>query len=98
MVTDTEKSYPHLEYRPGSAYRQPFLKGRRIRIAVMYHAVHEKAEPRTPEEVARDYDVPVEAVREAVEFAERNPEVLRTDWEREEASLRARGLLNGPSA
>lgn len=96
MLTDAQRVYSHLETRPGSNYRQPFLKGRRIRVVVMYQAVHDAEEPRTPEEVARDFEVPLEAVLEALDYVERNPEVIRDDWEREGASLRARGLLDGP--
>jgi hypothetical protein len=95
MVTEAQKPYRHLEARPGSNYRQFFLKGRRIRAVVMYNAVH-GIEPRTPEAVARDFDVPREAVLEAVDYVERNPSIVQADWDREEASLRARGLLDGP--
>lgn len=95
MTTEVQGQYRHLEARPGSNYRQLFLKGRRIRAEVMYHAVH-GPEPRTPEEVARDFEVPLEAVLEAVDYVERNPAIIRADREREEAKLRARGLLDGP--
>ena len=35
MTPKTETQYQHLEPRPGSNYRQLFLKGRRIRAAVV---------------------------------------------------------------
>jgi hypothetical protein len=35
MSTKTKTEYQHLEPRPGSNYRQLFLKGRRIRAAVV---------------------------------------------------------------
>ena len=38
MATKTETQYQHLEPRPGSNYRQLFLKGRRIRAAVVYES------------------------------------------------------------
>ena len=40
MSTTNETSYQHLEPRPGSSYRQWFLKGRRIRAAVVWEVVH----------------------------------------------------------
>ncbi len=40
MATSTAARYQHLEPRPGSNYRQRFLKGRRIRAAVVYEAFH----------------------------------------------------------
>ena len=30
----TEKTYQHLETRKGSLYRQPFIKGSRIRVEI----------------------------------------------------------------
>ena len=57
-------SYAHLEPRPGSTYRQLFIKGRKIRAEVIYRETVGR-EPRTPEEVAADFDIPVQAVREA---------------------------------
>jgi hypothetical protein len=51
MTGKTETQYQHLEPRPGSNYRTLFLKGRRIRAAVVYEAIH-GPEPRSPEEFA----------------------------------------------
>ncbi len=96
MSTDSQRPYQHLEARPGSNYRQLFLKGRRIRAEVMYHAVH-APDAYTPEELAEGYQVPLEAVYEALDYVEQNPQVIRADREREEAKLRARGLLDGPA-
>src|SRR5262249_3664751 len=50
MTAKTPTHYQHLEPRPGSNYRQLFLKGRRIRAAVVDEAVH-GPDPRTPEEL-----------------------------------------------
>ena len=47
MPTKTETQYQHLEPRPGSNYRQLFLKGRRIRAAVVDEAIH-GPDPFTP--------------------------------------------------
>jgi hypothetical protein len=49
MTTKAELQYQHLEPRPGSNYRTLFLKGRRIRAAVVYEAVY-GPDPFTPEE------------------------------------------------
>ncbi len=97
MSTEVQKPYRYLEPRPGSNYRQLFLKGRRIRAEAMYHAVH-GPDSYTPEELAEGYQVPLEAVYEALDYVERNPQVIQADREREEAKLRARGLLDGPAS
>ena len=91
MATSTAARYQHLEPRPGSNYRQLFLKGRRIRAAVVYEAVH-GPDPYTPEEFARDYGVPLEAVREALDYVANNLPLIEAERDREAADVRARGL------
>ena len=59
--------YFHLAPREGSGYRQYFVKGRNLRAETLYRATV-GPEPKTPDDVARDYDVPVEAVREAIHY------------------------------
>lgn len=86
-----EPVYQHLEYRPGSNYREMFLKGRRIRASVVEGTIY-GPEPITPEEFARDYRVPLEAVHEALDYAARNQELIRQQRDREAADIRARGL------
>lgn len=61
MTTKAETTYQHLEPRPGSNYRRLWLKGRRIRAAVVYEAIH-GPDPRNPEKFARDCQVPFPAV------------------------------------
>jgi len=91
MSTSTAVQYQHLEPRPGSNYRQLFLKGRRIRAAVVYEAVH-GPDPYTPEEFARDYGVPLEAVRDALDYVANNLPQIESERDREAADVRARGL------
>ena len=91
MATSTAARYMHLEPRPGSNYRQLFLKGRRIRAAVVYEAVH-GPDPYTPEEFARDYGVPMEAVREALDYVADHLPLIESERDREAADVRARGL------
>jgi hypothetical protein len=50
----------------------------------------------TPEEVARDYDVPVEAVLEATNYRLRNAALLQKEREEDWADSRIRGLLAAP--
>jgi uncharacterized protein (DUF433 family) len=94
-TTKTPTQYQHLEPRPGSNYRQLFLKGRRIRAAVVDEAIH-GPDPRTPEEFARDYQVPLEAVLEALDYVAQNRPLIEQERDREAAKLRARGF-DGPA-
>jgi uncharacterized protein (DUF433 family) len=89
--TPTDRVYQHLEYRPGSNYREMFLKGRRIRASVVDGWIH-GPEPMTPEEFAQDFQVPLEAVYEALDYVARNRELIRQQRDREAADIRARGL------
>jgi uncharacterized protein (DUF433 family) len=91
MATSTATQYQHLEPRPGSSYRQLFLKGRRIRAAVVYEAVH-GPDPYTPEEFAQEYGVPLDAVREALDYVANNLSLIEIEREHEAADVRARGL------
>lgn len=86
-----ETKYQHLAPNPKSAYRQLFLKGRRIRAWVIY--CDHVAQEMTPEEIATDRDLPVEAVREAIAYCATNPPEVRGDLIREKEYLRARGVL-----
>ena len=91
MTTQTEIQYQHLEPRPGSFYRQLFLKGRRIRAAVVDEVIH-GPDPRTPEEFASGYQVPLEAVLEALDYVARNRPLIQEERDREAADIRPRGL------
>jgi uncharacterized protein (DUF433 family) len=95
MMTKAETQYQHLEPRPGSNYRQLWLKGRRIRAAVVDEAIH-GPDPRSPEEFARDYQVPFPAVLEALDYVAQNLPLIQQERDREAARLRARGLI-GPA-
>jgi uncharacterized protein (DUF433 family) len=94
MDTKATPQYRHLEPRPGSNYRQLWLKGRRIRAAVVHETIH-GPDPMTPEEFAGEFKVPIEAVREALDYVAHNMPLIQAEREEEAASLRARGLI-GP--
>lgn len=48
-------------------------------------------EPLSPEEVAREYNLPVEAVLEAIDYCVKNKELLDAERAREEAWIKATG-------
>jgi uncharacterized protein (DUF433 family) len=80
----TNGEYQYLGPRYGSRYHQYFINGTRLRAGVMYGYIA-GPDAMSPEEVARDFNVPLAAVLECVEYCEKNPDVLRQDWEEEEA-------------
>ena len=46
----------------------------------------------TPDEIAREFDLPVEAVREAISYCESNPPELFDDYAHEEALDETAGI------
>ena len=90
-MATVQDTYQHLAPNPKSAYRQLFIKGRRIRAWVIY--CDHVAQGMTAEEIAADRDLPVEAVREAIAYCASNPPEVRGDLIREEEHMRAAGML-----
>ena len=74
-MSSTSINYVHLAPNPKSAYKQLFVKGTRIPARALY-GWYACQEPLTPEEIAADYDLPVEAVREAIAYCESDPPEL----------------------
>ena len=93
MALDTE--YKHLEARPGSNYRQLFVKGRRIRAGILYRLTI-NVEQLTPKEVATEYDLPLNVVLEAIDYCKRHSDVLEADRQMEDETLRKYGLDQPP--
>ena len=92
---DTNGEYQYLRPKRGSLYRQLFLG--RIRAEVLYRETVGN-DPLTPDEVAREYGVPVAAVLEAVDYCIKNKELLDAERAREEAQIKADGRDRWPYA
>ena len=92
MNPTTSTTWKHPAPNPKSKYKQLFIKGRRIRARTLYGAYMSAEEPRTPEEIAIDYDLPLEAVREAIAYCQSDPPEIREDFEREERIMEATGM------
>jgi uncharacterized protein (DUF433 family) len=91
MNTTPTTDYRHLSPRPESAYRQLFVKGTRIRAEVLYRQFA-SSEPLTPEEIAANFELPVEAVKEAIAYCESQPAEIAQDRRREEFLAEASGM------
>ena len=87
--------YQHLEQRPGSHYQQLWIKGRHIRAEVLYRLTI-GPEPQLPHEVAQDYNLPVEAVQEAIDYAIQHQDLLNAERAREETRMQQLGLDQPP--
>jgi uncharacterized protein (DUF433 family) len=88
-------TYRFLEPRPESHYRQQFIKGRRIRAEILYSLTMPSADTGeffTPQQIADDYSLPLEAVQEAIAYCESNPPEIEADHRREERLAEASGM------
>ena len=81
---DANGEYQYLKPKRGSRYRQLFFG--RIRAEVLYRETVGR-EPLTPQEVASEYNVPLEAVLEAIDYCVKNKDLL--DAERARAGKKA---------
>jgi hypothetical protein len=88
--------YKYLQPKRGSRYQQLAVGGR-IRAEILYRETL-GAEPLSPEQVAQEYNLPVEAVLEAIHYCEHNRELLDAERAREQAAIEARGLDRWPHA
>ncbi len=88
--------YRYLQPKAGSNYRQLFVNGR-IRAEILYRETV-GAEPLTAEEVAREYQLPVDAVVEAIDYCLHNQELLDEERAREAARIKAAGRDKWPYA
>ena len=96
MSQSTNTTWKHLVPNPKSAYTQLFIRGTRIRARVLYGLYMSDEEPMTPEEIAADFSLPLEAVQEAIAYCQSDPPEIKKDFEREERLMEACGM-NDPN-
>jgi uncharacterized protein (DUF433 family) len=95
-MASVSTQYKYLERDPLSSYKQLSIKGRRIKARTLYGAYMSEAEPRTIEEIAKDWELPIEAVKEAIAYCDSDPPEIREDFAVEEALMEASGM-NDPN-
>jgi uncharacterized protein (DUF433 family) len=95
-MSSASTTYVFLAPKPKSSYKQLFIKGRNIAARTLYGRLMNEEEPATIEEIAADYELPLEAVKEAIAWCQSDPPELREDSAREESLAEASGI-NDPS-
>src|SRR5262245_32326790 len=93
-MTDSP-TYTYLRRKPGSNYKQLFVG--RIRAEVLYRETVGR-EALTPEGVAREYGLSVEAVFEAIDYCQKNKELLDAERAREAKRIADAGRDKWPYA
>jgi uncharacterized protein (DUF433 family) len=92
MSTSTRTTWKYLAPKLGSAYRQLFVAGTRIRARVLYGLYMSDEEAMTPEEIAAEYGLPLQAVQEAIAYCQTRPVEIEEDFRREEELMEATGM------
>ncbi|HEX3464994.1 MAG TPA: hypothetical protein VHS78_13185 [Candidatus Elarobacter sp.] len=72
-----EQQYTYLVMRPHRWRRQLSFNGRRLTVGHFLGRM--RAEDWTPEEAAADFDLPVEAAYEAVQYGERHASLIASE-------------------
>jgi hypothetical protein len=88
-------TYSYLAPRQESRYEQYFFAGRNLRAETLYRATV-GPEPMTANEVAKDYDVPVEAILEAVQYCLHNSALLQKERDKDWNASQSLGLDEAP--
>jgi len=91
-MSTNSKPYQYLTRKPKSVYKQLFVRDRWVSARTLYGMYVSEEMPMTPEEIASDYNLPLEAVQEAIAYCESNPPELAEDYAREQAVMQATGM------
>ena len=86
----TQTEWKYLEERPQLGRKQLYLRGRRLKAFDLW--ANMIANDMTPEEVADNWDVPLEAVRESIQYCETHQDLLKQEAEIERRHLEERGI------
>jgi hypothetical protein len=89
--TQPQTQWKYLRRKPRSNYLQLFVEGR-VAARTIYGQHVNAEEPRTVEELARDFGFPVEAIEEAIAYCRSRPPEIDADFQREEALMEATGM------
>jgi uncharacterized protein (DUF433 family) len=88
--------WKHLVRNPRSWHRQLYIKDRNLTVRQLIGTV--RANGLSPETAAADLDLPVDAVREALDYAEQHPELLNYEAAYERLILEQEGHGRGPGS
>jgi hypothetical protein len=95
-MSTTPKTWKYLVPNLRSSYKQLYVKDRWIAARTLYGQYMTEEGPRTPEQIAEDWDVPLEAVLESIAYCESNPPELLEDYARDEELMELSGM-NDPN-
>ena len=95
-MSTTPREWKYLARRTGSSYKQLCIKDRRIWAWTLYCEFVREEEGRSAEQLAADFQIPLEAVLEAIEYCRSDPPELLEDKRRDDLLAEATGM-NDPN-
>ena len=87
--TQEAQQWNHLIVRPSSWRRQLGLKERNMTVGQLVSTI--RANRYTPEQASEDLELPLEAIQEALEYYEKNKELIQREAAEERRYLAERG-------
>ncbi|MDW8030031.1 MAG: DUF433 domain-containing protein, partial [Armatimonadota bacterium] len=81
MAEKVETTYRYLEARPQTGRKQLYIKGRNMTVWQLLTAMW--ADNETPEQVAKNRDLPIEAIYEALDYYEKNKDLIHAEVDEE---------------
>jgi predicted DNA-binding antitoxin AbrB/MazE fold protein len=89
-----QKGYRHLVARTPSRRRQLYLKGRNLTVGQLVYSM--RADHLLPEQAAEQYDLPLEAIQEALGYYQAHREVIDAEAAAEKRYLQDKGYMLEP--
>ncbi len=86
--------WQYLEKKPHSRRQQLYLKGKRIKASVIYSDM--MVNKMTPEEVADNWELPLAAIEEIIEYCQTHQQLLQQEANEARSQLTAKGVLIEP--
>lgn len=90
----TATKWQYLESRPSSWRQQLYFKGRKLTAFAVWSDMIVNDE--TPQEAAINWDLPLDAINEAIEYCSNNLELINKEALEERYYLEERGILLEP--
>ncbi|MDW8030034.1 MAG: DUF433 domain-containing protein [Armatimonadota bacterium] len=91
MKVEPLATYKYLELRPETGRKQAYIKGRNMTVWQLLATMW--ANNQTPEQAAKNRSLPVEAIYEALDYYEKNKDLIHAEVDEETQWLKERGLI-----
>ncbi|NBD31538.1 MAG: hypothetical protein GVY17_00820 [Cyanobacteria bacterium] len=91
MATQKPKTqWQYLEKRPHPWRQQLYIKGRKLRAFTLW--MNMIVNEMTPQQAAENWELPLAAIQEAIEYCETHQDLLEQEAQRERRHLEEKGI------